>query len=67
VSLNRRRIEQTTIKLGPGESLNVEISASEDFRQPVPEISNALIECSNFINERYVEDGKSPLLYLVFL
>jgi hypothetical protein len=49
------------------EMLEIEVSNSASFRSRLPEIYDALVECSSFINERNVEAGKRPLLSLTFL
>ena len=53
--------------LAEGERLQIEITETEGFRARVPEIYNALVECTAFVNQRYVEQGKQPVLALVFL
>lgn len=52
--------------LTEGEVLRVEIGQSESFRSRLPEIFNAIVECTSIGNERYIESGKSPKLELVF-
>ena len=53
--------------LDEGELLEVEVSDSQSFRSRLPEIYDALVECSSIVNARYMEVGKSPLLSLTFL
>ena len=53
--------------LASGERLNIEVSDTSSFNSRAPEILDALVECSAFVNQRYPEAGKSPLLALVFL
>ena len=53
--------------LAPGEKLNIEISDTESFRFRLPETFNGLIDCTAFVNDRYVLAGKPPPLCLVFL
>ena len=57
----------TRFNLATGEMLHIELSATESFNQRLPEIFDALVECSAFVNQRYLEDGKAPVLSLVFL
>jgi len=57
----------TRFKLAEGEMLNIEVSATESFNRRLSKIFDALVECSAFVNQRYVEDGKAPVLSLVFL
>jgi hypothetical protein len=54
-------------ELAPGETLNIEVTDTESFNSRVPEIFDALVECTAFVNQRHLEDGKRPLLHLVFL
>ena len=53
--------------LSNGETLEIEVADSENFRSRVPEIFDALVECSSFVNNRYNEEGKPPLLSLSLL
>jgi len=57
----------TRFNLAEGEVLHIEVSATESFNRRLPEIFDALVECSAFVNQRYVKDGKVPVLSLVFL
>lgn len=45
------------------EMLHIEVSDTEDFNSRLPEIFDALVECSAFVNKRY----ESPVLSLIFL
>ncbi|HYG82490.1 MAG TPA: barstar family protein [Pyrinomonadaceae bacterium] len=53
--------------LAEGEMLHIEVSNTKSFNSRLPEIFDALVECSSFVNQRYIEDGKSPMLSLIFL
>ena len=53
--------------LAQGERLDIEVADSEAFRIRLPEIFDALVECSSFVNERNVEAGRPPVLSLIFL
>ena len=57
----------TRFNLAEGEMLHIEVSATESFNRRLPEIFDALVECSAFVNQRYGEDGRAPILSLVFL
>ena len=57
----------TYFHLAKGETLNIEVSDTEDFNSRLPEVFDALVECSAFVNRRYVEDAKSPVISLLFL
>ena len=52
--------------LAEGEALDIEVSDSEAFKYRLPEIYDALVECSSIVNERSVEAGKPPVLSLIF-
>ena len=53
--------------LSKAEMLHIEVSDTEDFNSRLPEIFDALVKCSAFVNRRYVDDRKSPVLSLLFL
>ena len=57
----------TRFTLEREELLHIEISDTEGFNSRLPEIFDALVECSAFVNRRYVCDGKPPVLSLLFL
>jgi barstar (barnase inhibitor) len=52
--------------LAPDEMLQIEIQASEEFKSRLPEIFEALIDSTAFVNMRYTDRGESPALSLVF-
>ena len=60
-------VRMTRFLLSEGEALHIEITNTESFNSRLPEILDALIECSAFVNQRYIEDGKLPPISLVFL
>ena len=51
--------------LGAGEMLEIEVVHSDSLRSQAPDILDALEECTNEVNERYVENGENPALTLV--
>ncbi len=53
--------------LAKGEILHIEVFDTEDFNFRLPQIVDALVECSAFVNRLYIDDGKSPALSLLFL
>jgi hypothetical protein len=57
----------TRFKLDKGEMLHIEVSGTKSFSRRMPEIFNALVECTAFVNQRYIERGRAPVLSLVFL
>ena len=44
--------EMSRFHLAKGEMLHIEISDTEDFNSRLPELFNALVECSAFVNRR---------------
>lgn len=57
----------TRFSLCPGEKLHIEITGTESFNSRLPEIFDSLVECTAFANQRYIADGKEPVLSLIFL
>ena len=53
--------------LAEGELLHVEVPGAESLKARLPEIFDALVECSAAVNKRYVESAKSPALSLIFI
>ncbi|MDP9309497.1 MAG: barstar family protein [Chloroflexota bacterium] len=54
-------------QLVPGERVYVEVPGTKEFSARVPDVFAALVEWSAFVNQRHVEDGKQPMLALIFL
>ena len=54
------------LSLKSDESIVLNLLDIDDFRVRVPDIYNALIECSSFVNYRRIEDDYSALLFLSF-
>ena len=48
------------------ELLTIEVGGSEDFKIRLPELFDALVESADFVNQRYIDEGKSPKLVLAF-
>lgn len=57
----------TRFVLIENEMLHIEITDTEDFNSRLPEVFYALIECSAFVNKRYIESKDKPRISLVFL
>ena|SRR5687768_15216889 len=53
--------------LADGEKLCIQIEAAEDFKARLPEVFSALQECASFVNQRYVDSDRAPVLSLVLL
>jgi len=58
--------EMSEFHLAEGEMLEIEVSDEEAFKSRLPEIFDALVECSSLVNVRRVEAGKPPVLSLIF-
>jgi hypothetical protein len=46
---------RSSFHLVSDETLNIQVSATESFNSRLPEIFDALVECTAFVNQRYVE------------
>ncbi len=54
-------------QLARGEHLYIEVPHTKQFNEDVPDVFAALVEWVAFVNQRHVEDGKHPMLALIFL
>lgn len=52
-------------RLGPDDTLQIEVLHADTLRCRAPEILTALQECSAAVNERYGENGEKPALALL--
>lgn len=59
--------EMTKVILSENEILSIEITDTENFKARLSEIFDALVECSAFVNQRYVEFSEMPGIALLFL
>lgn len=57
----------TKFLLEEDETLFIEITHTEEVNRRVPEIVDALIECTAFVNQRYFETNKKPKIALFFV
>ena len=53
--------------LADGEMLTIEVRDADDFSKRMPEQALALMDCTAFVNARYVADGNSPKLLLLMV
>ena len=51
--------------LRPGEVLELELSESHAVKRNAPDVLTALIDTVGFVNKRYEDRGKPPMLRLV--
>ena len=49
------------------EMLEIEVTETKSFKSRLPNIFDALIECTAFVNQRYIDSGKMPRLSLILL
>jgi RNAse (barnase) inhibitor barstar len=56
----------TSVHVAIGEVVVLCMSAIQDFKKRCPEIYDAIIECSSFVNYRRIERGESAVLALSF-
>ena len=56
----------TSTHVARGDVVVLCISEVEDFRKRCPEIYEALVECSAFVNWRRIEKGEAAILALSF-
>lgn len=57
----------TKFLLTTDETLLIEITKTEEFNRRIPEIAHDLIECTAFVNQRYIERNGKPKIALVFV
>lgn len=57
----------TKFTIAPGELFCLEVCDTRNFAQRLPEIFQAFVECSAFVNQRHVDAGKQPVLALILL
>lgn len=50
--------------LAAGEVLHVEVPTWNEFHRRLPHIAEALVECSELVNDRLREQGEEPVLAL---
>jgi len=56
----------TSLHVTPGDVVVLCISGADDLKKRCPEIFEALVECSGFVNWRRIEKGESAVLALSF-
>lgn len=56
----------TSVHVAPGDVVVLCVSAVADFKRRCPEVFDALVECSAFVNWRRIEKGKQGILALSF-
>ena len=53
--------------LRSGEKLVVEVPETKDLVSRIPDVVAGLIEGAAAVNQRHIEEGKEPMMVLVFL
>jgi len=56
----------TTIIVGAGDVLTLQLNVIDEFADRCPEQYAALIECAAFVNWRRIEVGERPIITLAF-
>jgi hypothetical protein len=64
--LNDPDVSDMTIKAKSGEIVVLHLEHVTDFRKRCPELYDAIVECSSFVNYRQIEIGKDPVIALSF-
>lgn len=57
----------SNIVLDPNEILHIEVLESHDFKSRLPDVFEGFADSVDFINRRFVEDGKKEKIDLVML
>ena len=57
----------SNIVLAREESLSIQLRGTGDLAARQPEILHALVECTAFVNRRYLDAGQLPPLHLVLV
>lgn len=60
-------IGMTKFSLEKDEILSVEITETEQFKSRLPEIFDSLVDCTAFVNQRYVEADGNPKIAVLFV
>ena len=58
--------EMSTIKIKNGAALTLQLQNIGSLKKRSPEIYEALLECSAFVNFRRINNGEEPILILSF-
>lgn len=53
--------------LGPEEPLIIEVNETESLGRRLPDVVEALVECTAVVNRRQIDGGEKPALQLLFL
>ena len=65
-SLSNPEDGMTSIHCEKGKMLTIELSGIKEVKEKYPDIYDAIIECSSFVNWRLIEAGDEPVLGLSF-
>ena len=64
--LNDPEVVDTSVKAKPGEVAVLQLDYANAFAQRCPELYDAVVECSAFVNWRQIDVGRGPVLALSF-
>jgi hypothetical protein len=65
-SLDAPEDGMSSVHVTPGDTLVLCISGARDLKKRCPDIYDALVECSAFVNYRRIEIGRQAILVLSF-
>ena len=54
----------SSVTIPTGEKLEIEIVEASDLQRRLPEIFQALLDCSEFVNQRKAAEGLPPVILL---
>jgi RNAse (barnase) inhibitor barstar len=58
--------EMTSVHIGAGDVLVLCMTAVKDFKKRCPDVYDAIVECSSFVNYRRIETDSPAILALSF-
>ena len=64
--LDEPEARMSTIHVQPGEVLTLVLNNANSLKVRLPDIYEALLECTAFVNSRRIEQGEPPVLCLAF-
>jgi RNAse (barnase) inhibitor barstar len=57
----------TRFLIASDEMLQIEFTNTEAFQDRLPEVFDAIVDCTAFVNQRYIESGRTAALSFVFV
>ena len=59
--------QMTKFLLGRGQMMQINLANAVSFRTNAREVFDAFVDCTAFVNQRYIESDKFPAISIVFL